>query len=496
MKQIAFIAAVVLAALPSGNLWAAYVTSTAIPPAPLREFRGVWVATVNNIDWPSKPGLSTAQQQAELRAILDRSVQLKLNAIILQVRPACDALYASKLEPWSEYLTGRMGQAPKPFYDPLAFAIEEAHQRGLELHAWFNPFRARHSLAKSPVAANHISRTKPYLVKKYGSEQWLDPGEVDVQRHSQAVILDVVKRYNIDGIHLDDYFYPYPERDAKGGLLAFPDYSSRKRYLDSGGRLQRDSWRRQNVNNFIQKLYQAVKAAKPAVKVGISPFGIWRPGVPAQIKGFDAYALLYADAREWLQQGWLDYFAPQLYWAIGAQAQSFPVLLQWWAGQNVKHRELWPGISTYRHSPYELASQIRLTRKQSGADGNLLWSAKVLMENRNGFATRLEKEIYTQPALVPAFPWLDHQPPSRPQLAVTSETPGRVKLSWQSTGTEPAWLWLLQSKTDRAWTTSILTGREFSREIAGQAPPDLIALRAVDKCGNVGMAAVLQYRRR
>ena len=209
--------------LASNTNW---LSSSIKPPAPACEFRGVWVATVGNIDWPSKAGLTTQQQKSELLVLLDHAVRLRLNAIIFQVRPGCDALYASTFEPWSEYLTGKMGQAPAPFYDPLAFAIEAAHQRGLELHAWFNPFRAHHIKARSPVSADHVSKTHPQWVKTYGPELWLDPGEEAVHDYSLKVILDVLKRYDIDGVHLDDYFYPYPEKDAHGQLLPFPDWSS------------------------------------------------------------------------------------------------------------------------------------------------------------------------------------------------------------------------------------------------------------------------------
>ncbi len=222
---------------------ASYEPATILPPKPMREFRGVWVATVNNIDWPSKRGLSTAEQKAELLAILDRAAQLKLNAIIFQVRPACDAMYASKIEPWSEYLTGTMGKAPEPFYDPLEFAIEEAHKRGLELHAWFNPFRALHPSAKSPIATNHVSKTKSDLVRRYGKHLWLDPGERDVQDYTLSVVLDVMKRYDVDGIHFDDYFYPYKEKNGGGAEMDFPDDASWKKYGARSG-LSRDDWRR------------------------------------------------------------------------------------------------------------------------------------------------------------------------------------------------------------------------------------------------------------
>src|SRR6266513_473262 len=213
------------------------------PPPPIRrEFRGVWVASVENIDWPSVPGLSTREQQEELLAILDRAVALKLNAVILQVRPAADALYASPYEPWSEYLTGKMGRPPNPWYDPLEFAVNEAHKRGLELHAWFNPYRAHHPSGRSRPSPNHISVTHPELVKRYGSMLWMDPGEPEVREHTVRVVLDVVQRYDIDGVHIDDYFYPYKEKDRRGRLIEFPDATSWRKYLRSGGGLSRDDW--------------------------------------------------------------------------------------------------------------------------------------------------------------------------------------------------------------------------------------------------------------
>ena len=214
-----------------------------VAPPPPREFRGAWIATVANIDWPSKPGLSTADQKIEFLNLLDRAAQLKFNAVFFQVRTVCDAFYASPTEPWSEYLTGRQGQAPFPFYDPLAFAIAEAHKRGLELHAWFNPFRAGHPESKSPPASNHITRTHPEFVWHYGSQTWLDPGEPAAQARALAVVLDVVKRYDVDGIVLDDYFYPYPETNSAGKTMDFPDTASWQKYGATSG-LNRDDWRR------------------------------------------------------------------------------------------------------------------------------------------------------------------------------------------------------------------------------------------------------------
>ncbi|HEU0052128.1 MAG TPA: family 10 glycosylhydrolase, partial [Longimicrobium sp.] len=244
------------------------------PPAVRREFRAVWVATVANIDWPSRPGLPADSARRELDAILDRSAELRLNAIVFQVRPAADALYPSTLEPWSEYLTGAQGTPPDQAWDPLAYAVEGAHRRGMELHAWFNPYRARHPSAKSPNSATHISRANPELVKRYGQYLWMDPGEPAVQQRSIDVMMDVVRRYDVDGVHIDDYFYPYPERDSAGANIDFPDSASWARYVAGGGRLSRDDWRRHNVDVFIQRLYREIKNEKPWVKFGISPFGI------------------------------------------------------------------------------------------------------------------------------------------------------------------------------------------------------------------------------
>ncbi|HLK58571.1 MAG TPA: family 10 glycosylhydrolase [Chthonomonadaceae bacterium] len=474
-----------------------------LPPAPPREFRGVWVATVANIDWPSKPGLPVEDQKAELLAILDRAAQMRLNAIIFQVRPACDALYDSKLEPWSEYLTGQQGQAPAPYYDPLAFAVEEAHRRGLELHAWFNPYRARHAEAKSTPSADHISQTHPEIVRQYGGYLWLDPGEKAVQDHSLAVILDVVKRYDIDGVHIDDYFYPYKETDANRKILPFPDDASWQRYVASGGKLDRDDWRRENVNVFIERLYKGIKQEKPWVKFGISPFGIWRPGHPDQIKGFDAYEEIYADSRKWLVNGWCDYWTPQLYWPIHQTAQSYPALLKWWVEQNKKGRHIWPGNYTSRvtdggkssWTPEEVVHQVDATREQKGASGNVHFSMQCLMQNRCNLADTLATGVYAHPALVPASPWLKGHAPGRPKVELdkdaTSETP---TLSWQPGGGEPVWQWVVQTYANGAWTTDILPGNIRTFVMAPDSPQaqaTRIAVSGVDRCGNQGPSTLV-----
>lgn len=459
------------------------------PPAPKREFRGAWIATVDNIDWPSRKDLTVADQKAELLALVDRAAKLKLNAIVFQVRPQCDALYASTLEPWSEFLTGQMGQAPIPAYDPLAFIITEAHRRGLELHAWFNPYRALHPAAKGPVTAAHISRTKPQLVRNYGRYLWLDPGEREVQQHSLAVVMDVVKRYDLDGVHFDDYFYPYPEKNSAGQDVDFPDEPSWQKFGRPTG-LSRADWRRENANQFIRHVHQAIQTEKPWVKFGISPFGIWRPGHPPQIQGFDQHEKLYADARKWLAQGWVDYFAPQLYWPIDQKAQSYPVLLNWWNQQNPQHRHIWPGLATSRLSgregwpPEEIVRQIELARQQSGSAGHIHFSIKHVLRHST-LQTALQTGPYAEPALIPASPWLKVPPPSKPVLEVKALAP--LQLSWQPTGAAPQ-TWLLQFRHQGKWQTEILAGPTRSVTVS-VTDIDTISLRAVNRAGIIGPAA-------
>jgi uncharacterized lipoprotein YddW (UPF0748 family) len=355
------------------------------------EFRGAWVASVYNLDWPSSAGLSAATQQAQLRALLDRAASLELTAILLQVRPASDALYASKIEPWSQFLTGRQGISPG--YDPLQFAIKEAHARGLELHAWFNPFRAAVS-ANAKLAANHVGSTHPDWVRRFGSQLWLDPGEPAAREYVLSVILDVVRRYDIDGVHIDDYFYPYP---LKRGDAWFPDDATWSKYGASTG-LSRADWRRNNINKFVEAMYRDVKRAKSSVRVGISPFGIWRPGVPSGIEAqLDAYTQLFADSRKWLAEGWCDYLAPQLYWNIAPAKQSFPVLLDWWRAQS-HGRPVWPGIALDRigasRSAQEIVDQIALTRRGTNSPGHLHWSMKALLKDQGGIVDKLREGPY------------------------------------------------------------------------------------------------------
>lgn len=469
---------------------AAYKSGNVTPPEPPREFRGVWVATVNNIDWPSERGLPVSQQKAELLALLDRAAELKLNAVLFQVRPACDALYASKIEPWSEYLTGTMGKAPAPSYDPLAFAIEEAHKRGLELHAWFNPYRALHFTHSGPVSSDHVSKTHPNIVRRYGRYLWLDPGEKETQDHSLRVVMDVVKRYGVDGIHFDDYFYPYAEQGEGGQDIPFPDEQSWKRYGASSG-LSRSEWRRRNVDEFVERVYKAIKAEKPQVKFGISPFGIWRPYNPPQIKGYDAYDKLYADARKWLARGWVDYFAPQLYWRIDPPDQSFPVLLDWWNAQNAMKRHIWPGMNDSKAIEdwprQEIPNQIVIAKKQPVSAGHIHWNMKALARSPNLMAD-LRSGAYAEPALVPALPWLASTNPPSPAIRVVESQP--LKIRWTPGKGVAAAQWVVQYKLNGNWKTEILPGQQRSWDCKAGSP-EAVAVRAVNRVGALSAAAGL-----
>lgn len=471
-----------VALLGCGVSCAEYSPTKATPPQPEREFRGAWIATVANINWPTEPGLPVGAQRAELNALFDIAVKNRLNAVMLQVRPAADALYDSKLEPWSEFLTGKMGQAPEPLYDPLKYAVDEAHKRGLELHAWFNPFRASHHSFKSPISPDHVSKTHPQWVRQYGVYLWLDPGEPSARRHSLKVIMDVVNRYDIDGVVFDDYFYPYPVKGGNGRNIPFPDDASWRKYGNKN--LERNAWRRQNVNHFVRDVRQSIRKAKPWVRFGISPFGIWRPGQPTQIRGLDAYDALYADARTWFRNGWVDYLSPQLYWAIEDYDQSFPVLLEWWGDQNTQGRHLWPSLNTVKigggFDEEEIINQIRKSRLL-GAKGQIHWSIGELVTNP-AFTEMLRNEVYQVAALTPASPWLDEASPARPRLKITQSGSAK-KATWTPGKGGAVKRWVLQWETEGRWNTALLS--QDARSHTFDPPPDVIALRAVGRTGRL-----------
>lgn len=443
-------------------------------PEPVREFRAAWVATVYNLDWPSRAGLSAAQQKRELLSIIQTAARLRLNALILQVRPNADALYRSSLEPWSAWLSGA---GKNPGYDPLEYAVEECHKRGLELHAWFNPFRA--TIGGKSVGRNHVSRSMPGLLLRAGSTTMLNPASGTARGHVMKVIMDVVRRYNIDGVHLDDYFYPYPpnHRVADGKTPA-----QRRAYIDA----------------FVSELYSTVKAAKPHVRVGISPFGIWQPGYPSGVEaGVNAYEHLACDARKWLDKGWVDYLSPQLYWRCEGP-QSFDALMRWWSDINPQ-RPVWPGIASCRidsrEDPGRPASEIgkqvdysrRLARQSCG---QLFWSWKSLATNRGGVQKELARR-YTGLALPPPMPWSGSARPMAPVVSAVDAAQG-CRVSWQNDGTARKWVVQVGSR-GRWFTMYVLPGGCTSVTIPAQVARtlDRIAIRPISGTGMSGAAGVL-----
>jgi len=491
------LAAIIIYGCATFNTFLQKDTTPDIPRAN-REFRAAWVATVSNIDWPSKPGLTTEEQQAEALVILDKAVELNLNAIVFQVRPHCDAFYESNLEPWSHYLTGKQGQKPDPYYDPLKFWVDESHKRGLELHAWFNPYRAHHP-AGGEILDCSIVRRKPDLAKKLSQGYyWLDPAKKETQQHSLDVIMDVVNRYDIDGVHMDDYFYPYP---SYNGNEDFPDDDSWQEYQKSGGKLERNDWRRKAVNDFVETLYDQIKDQKKHVKLGISPFGIWRPNNPRSIQGFDQYDVLYADARLWLHEGWVDYFTPQLYWPINQINQSFPVLLGWWKSQNIKQRNLWPGLYTSRVTDKsgvdENINQIMITRGITPmSPGHVHFSvAAFLRPDSIEFIKSLKNSVYREQALIPASRWLDSKAPETPGHLSIHKTKNKLNLAWKNSNKEDVFLNVVYYRYEDLWKYQILPATENSlilnttfEQIVRQdtllMDINKIAISAVDKCGN------------
>lgn len=366
-----------------------------------RELRGVWIATVSNINWPSRQGLDAAEGQAELDGLVETAAGVGLNALFFQVRPEGDALYRSELEPWSRFLTGTQGGDPG--YDPLEYLIEVAHPRGLEVHAWLNPYRAKSSRSSTAVSP-HPSVVYPEYAYSYGTFLWMDPGAAPVRERVVAVVSDLVDRYDIDGIHFDDYFYPYPDGTP------FPDDDTYGAYRAGGGTLGLADWRRDNVHQLVQQVSEAIAARRPEVRFGISPFGIYRPGTPPGITGLDQYAEIYADPVRWVEAGWVEYLAPQLYWPTTQTAQAYGTLIEWWAGQtSANGRTLFAGNylsqlgSSSSWSLDEIRAQLDLTRahRAGSALGNIYFHIGPFQEDRLGVATALRAEHYASPVLTP-----------------------------------------------------------------------------------------------
>jgi uncharacterized lipoprotein YddW (UPF0748 family) len=415
-------------------------------PAPKREFRAAWIATVGNIDWPSAKGLSAAQQQAEFISIINQHRQAGLNAVVVQVRSVCDALYASPLEPWAEVLTGRQGQSPG--YDPLAFMLAECHRRGLELHAWFNPYRAVSNVQTATLDPTHVVRQRPDWLLAQGNLRILNPGLPAVRQYVTRVVLDVLRRYDIDGVHFDDYFYPYPVTGQ-----SFSDDSTFAAF--PRGFSSRAAWRRDNVDLLVKQVSDSIQAVKPWVKFGISPFGIWQNRSPTQplgsaTGGLEGYTDIYADSRKWIQQGWLDYVTPQLYWYIGLPVADYAVLAPWWQDAirtgSFPDRHLYIGQAAYRvgndpaaqwNQAAQMPTQLRQNR-QAGIPGSIFYNTSSLLKNPLGLRDSLRLRYYNRPALRPLMPWKDNTAPPAPTGLSVQVSGSTVTLRWTRPATAPA----------------------------------------------------------
>ncbi|MFD2572306.1 family 10 glycosylhydrolase [Spirosoma soli] len=406
------------------------------PAPPKREFRAAWIATVDNIDWPTKKGLPVPDQQREFVSMLDQQQQMGLNAVVVQVRSAADAFYAKSSEPWSEWLTGQQGLAPEPFYDPLEFMIEQAHQRGMEFHAWFNLDRATFSKAASVAPTNIIYR-KPEWILDYGGRKLFNLGIPDVRSYIAGIVANVVREYDVDGIHFDDYFYPY----AIAGQVLADDVT----YQANFNGMKKNDWRRDNVTKLVVEIRDSIRANKPWVKFGISPFGIWKnqrndPDGSAT-DGGQAFYDLYADTRKWVRDGLIDYIVPQVYWSSEFGRVPYKTLVEWWT-RNSGKCHLYIGHGAYRvgrgseRDPgwgrlTEFPDQMRYNRQQPVVQGSVFFSAKSLRDNPLGIRDSLQTNFYRHTALVPTMPWLDSIPPLPPRDLKVATTPEGVELFWQ-----------------------------------------------------------------
>jgi uncharacterized lipoprotein YddW (UPF0748 family) len=391
------------------GLLSIYLTTNAIAQTKL-EFRGVWIATVDNIDWPSAGNTDTEEQKAEFIQLLNTHKRNGINAIVAQIRPCADAFYPSSLEPWSHWLTGKQGTPPSPYYDPLQFMITETHKRGMVFHAWLNPYRAVFNIGGYPLSATHITRLHPEWFVTYGDKRYFDPGNKEAQQYVVNIIKDVVSRYDIDAVHLDDYFYPY--RIAK---KEFPDWASFNKY---GNGLRKAAWRRSNVDSIICKLSRTIKEENSHCQFGISPFGIWRnsdkdPEGSDTQGGLTNYDDLYADIVLWLKNGWIDYVAPQLYWEIGHRIADYEILINWW-NDHTYGRHCYIGLAPYRagdnaawRNKKQLPRQIELLRKAANVQGMIFFSSNSLEKNVNGWSDSLRLNYFKDSAAIPTMKWLE-----------------------------------------------------------------------------------------
>ena len=374
------------------------------------EFRGVWIATVDNIDWPTKGDYNSNSQKASFIKMLDMHQRNGINALVVQIRPCTDAFYPSPYEPWSQWLTGIQGQPPSPYYDPLAFMISETHKRGMVFHAWLNPYRAEFNLTNPSLSATHITKVHPEWFLVYGDKRYFDPGNKEAQQYVTQVVSDVVSRYDVDAIHFDDYFYPYriPGKE-------FPDEATFRKY---GAGLTKDDWRRSNTDSIISKLSATIKKENKKCQFGISPFGVWRNQDKDPIDGSRTigaqtnYDDLYANILLWLKKGWIDYVAPQLYWEFGHRIAPYEVLLSWWSNHTYgKHCYVGMGIYRANSNPAwkelsQLPRQIVAMRNTPNMKGMIFFSSKTFERNPNGWSDSLRLNYFKVPVKVPEMNWL------------------------------------------------------------------------------------------
>ena len=396
--------------LMAGGVFAQVQTGSAYPK---REFRAAWIQSVNG----QFRGMPTEKLKQNLIGQLNSLQKAGINAIIFQVRPEADALYASRLEPWSRFLTGVQGKAPEPYWDPMQFMIDECHKRGMEFHAWINPYRTKTTL-KSELAPNHVYNIHPEWFVTYGDQLYFDPALPESRRHICMVVSDIVSRYDVDAIHMDDSFYPYPIKGKD-----FPDDASFARF--GGGFSNKGDWRRSNVNVLIKKLHETIREIKPWVKFGVSPFGIYRnessDPLGSKTKGLQNYDDLYADVLLWAREGWIDYNIPQIYWHIGHPVADYETLVKWWA-RNTENRPLFIGQSVMNTvqnadpknpSINQLPRKMALQRAYQTIGGSCQWPASAVVENAGKYRDALIAEYHKYPALPPVFDFMDNEAPAK-----------------------------------------------------------------------------------
>lgn len=413
-----------------------------------REVRGTWISTVSNLDWPSSRSLNPSQQRAELVTMLDQLKAAGMNTIYFQVRSQCDATYISSIEPWADiFSTANAGTGPNPVYDPLQFVIEECRKRSMEIHAWFNPYRAVSNFNNiNNFSTTHIARTRPEWLLAQGTLRILDPGIPDVPNYIIRVVMDVLRRYDVDGIHYDDYFYPYP---PSGSIAPFNDdatFATHSRGFPNTI-TGRNDWRRANIDTLIKRTYDSVRAVKPWVKFGVSPFGIWANASSVSggsaTNGLQSFSAIYADSRKWMQNDWIDYMVPQLYWSIGFNAANYSVLVPWWNALGGR-RHIYSGMAAYKvnadadvnwNDPNQIPAQIRLNRANNNFSGSVFFRARSITTNANGVRDSLASRYFASPALLPQMSWKDDVTPPAPMNVIGTVVGNTVRLNWTAPST-------------------------------------------------------------